>query len=93
LLTYGLLLLSSKVAYGALSYSATTVNSIEGNAPSLNMDMILSINLSDGRRYSKSDNPSSVKSPIELPSIAKTFNDIKTVVPDDLSIVYYLTSS
>ncbi|WP_141673021.1 hypothetical protein [Gilliamella sp. App6-5] len=87
LLTYGLLLLSSKVAYGALSYSATTVNSIEGNAPSLNMDMILSINLSDGRRYSKSDNPSSVKSPIELPSIAKTFNDIKTVVPDDLSIV------
>ncbi|NUE95621.1 hypothetical protein GYW75_04375 [Gilliamella sp. ESL0232] len=71
--------------------SATTTNVIHGSAPYLTFDDnkskansmsgVLSITLSDGRKYDKSNHRSSKSSPIILPEENQSVNDIKMFLP------------
>ncbi|MCX8671901.1 hypothetical protein J3U22_11980, partial [Gilliamella sp. B2865] len=74
--------------------SQTTTNHIEGSAPYLTLDAgytriisttngLLGITLSNGSKYTPSNNPSSSSRPIELPTAGESFADIGMLVPTD----------
>lgn len=90
LLSLSFLLLSS---YPSQALTSKTTNTIRGNAPYLtfdggrtqatNTDELLGITLSNGTKYSPSDNPSSETNPIELPVGGQSFADIGMFLPTD----------
>ena len=78
--------------------SQTTTNHIEGSAPYLTLDAgytriisttngLLGITLSNGSKYTPSNNPSSSSRPIELPTAGESFADIGMLVPTDTNSV------
>ena len=90
LLSLSFLLLSS---YPSLALTSETTNTIRGNAPYLtfdggrtqatNTDELLGITLSNGDKYSPSENPSSETNPIELPVADQSVADIGMFLPTD----------
>ena len=77
--------------------SQTTRNAIQGSAPYLTFDGgrtrvvntndLLGITLSNGSRYTPSNNTSSSSRPIELPTAGESFADIGMLVPTDTNSV------
>ena len=77
--------------------SQTTKNHIEGSAPYLTFDGgrtrvvntndLLGITLSNGSKYTPSNNTSSSSRPIELPTAGESFADIGMLVPTDTNSV------
>jgi hypothetical protein len=75
----------------AQALSAKSTNIIEGSAPYLtfdggrtkatNMDMLLSIKLSDDRVFTPQTNTSSATNPIRLPNVGESFANIDMFVP------------
>lgn len=72
--------------------SATTTNVIHGSEPYLTFDggvtkaittdELVSITLSDGKKYTAIDSVYSAKNPIKLPVARQKLKDIKTLIPD-----------
>ena len=77
--------------------SQTTRNAIQGSAPYLTFDGgrtrvvntndLLGITLSNGSKYTPSNNTSSSSRPIELPTAGESFADIGMLVPTDTNSV------
>ena len=87
-LFFGLSLITS---YSSFALSAKTLNIINGNPPYLtfdggrtqttNTDGLLEISLSNGDKYTPTNNNSSLTNPIVLPSAGQSFADIGMLVP------------
>ena len=77
--------------------SQTTKNQIQGSAPYLTLDEgrtrlittsgLLGITLSNGSKYTPSNNTSSSSRPIELPTAGESFADIDMLIPTDTNSV------
>ncbi|MDF7667345.1 hypothetical protein PT273_05755 [Orbaceae bacterium ESL0727] len=84
-------------AFNANALSATTANAIQGTPPYLtfdggvtkvtNVDELLAIKLSDGRRYTPSINPSSVSNPIVLPVAGQTLANVQMAIPTNVDSI------
>ncbi|MDF7666626.1 hypothetical protein PT273_01975 [Orbaceae bacterium ESL0727] len=89
--------LGMSCAFNASALSASTANAIQGTPPYLtfdggvtkvtNVDELLAIKLSDGRRYTPSTNPSSASNPIMLPVAGQTFANVQMMVPTNVDSI------
>ena len=93
-LSFGLLLISS---YSSRALTSKTTNIINGNPPYLtfdggrtqatNTDGLLGISLSNGDKYTPTNNNSSLGNPIVLPTDGQSFADIAMLVPTNTNSI------
>ena len=77
--------------YSSHALTSKTTNMIHGNPPhltfdggrtsTLDLDYLLNITLSNGKRYTTTTNTSSSSTPIELPAKGQSFSDINMFIP------------